>query len=94
MRIKHTTKISDITILVNAQIMEGNAFVASSSSLSPIQSQIIGKHVFNFIQLQVPPQLAAITWVHHNHPKPNNTAKTHPNKYDNILFFIKLGIKK
>ena len=96
-KIKHTTKTKDITTFVSAQIMAGKAFlglVSPSQLLNDIQSQTIGKHVFSLTQSHVSPHFAAATEFHHNHQKPNNTAKNHPNKYDNILFFINLGIKK
>jgi len=55
---------------------------------------MIGKHVFNLIPFSHDSeQFAASTEFNHNHQKPNNAAKNHPNKYDNILFFIKSGIK-
>ena len=44
--IKHTTKIKDIIIFVNAHIIIGNAPVAFALS---IQFQIIGKFVLSFI---------------------------------------------
>ena len=93
---KHTTKTKAIIIFVRAHIIVGNASVGFV--LPPhvsIQFPIIGKHVFNFIPFSHGSvQLAASTEFNHSHQNPNNTAKTHPNKYDNILFFIKLGIKK
>ena len=67
--------------------MVGNALVASVfHSHVFIQSPIMGKHVFNLIQFSHPcPHVAASTEFNHNHQNPNNTAKTHPNRYDNIL---------
>lgn len=49
--IKHTTNITDTMILDKAQTMVGNALVGFSFASSHIQFQIIGKHVFNLIQL-------------------------------------------
>ena len=60
-RIKHTTNINDTIIFANAHVILGNAFVASSSASSHIQSQITGKHVFNLTQLHSHPQVAALT---------------------------------
>ena len=50
-RIKHATKTKDITILVNAHIIYGNASVGLVPDVE-IQFHIIGKFVFNLIQLQ------------------------------------------
>ena len=85
---KHATKIKDTIILDSAHTIVGNALVVLSSLSSHIQSQIIGKHVFNLIQLQVFPQVAAFTYAHPNHQNHNNTANIPPNKYDNIFPFI------
>jgi hypothetical protein len=76
--------------------MYGKALVGLDSGLHvSIQSQIIGKHVFNLIPFSHPcPHVAASTEFNHNHQIPNRTAKTHPSKYDSILFFIYFGIKK
>ena len=69
----------------------GNAPVALSLL---IQFQMIGKHVFNLIPFSHDSeQFAASTEFNHNHQKPNNTAKNHPNKYAKIFLFIKSGIK-
>ena len=95
-KIKHTTKTNDITTFVSAQIIAGKTFlglVSLSQLPNDIQSQTIGKHVFSLIQSHVSPHFAAWTEFHHNHQKPNNTPKNHPNIYDNILFFIEFGIK-
>ena len=48
---KHTTKIRDITILINVDIIFGNAFVGfvSLQLWVSIQFQIIGKFVLSFI---------------------------------------------
>ena len=89
-RMKHTTNIKDTIIFANAHVIVGKAFVAFSSASSHIQSHIIGKHVFSLTQVHVFPQVAAFTYIHHNHQKPNNIANSHPNRYDNILFFIVL----
>ena len=52
-RIKHTTKITDMMIFVSADIIVGKAFVGLVvSAFDSIQSQMIGKHVFNLIQSQ------------------------------------------
>ena len=87
-RMKHTTSINDTIILANAHVIVGKAFVASSPPSSHIQSHIIGKHVFSLTPLHAQPQFAAFTYAHHKPQKPNNTANTHPNRYDNILFLI------
>ena len=94
-KMKHTINTRVITIFVNAHIILGNACVefVCSSPVS-IQSQIIGKHVFNLIQLHSHPHSTAWTEFCHNHQKPSSTAKNHPTKYDNTLFFINFGIKK
>ena len=49
--IKHTTKITDITIFVNIHTIYGKAFVGLTdhSHFILIQFHIIGKFVFNFI---------------------------------------------
>ena len=93
--IKHTIKTRAIIIFVNAPIIVGKAWVAFVfPSQTLIQSQIIGKHVFNLIQSsQLHQQSAAWTEFHSNHQEPNNTANIHPNKYNNS-FFINFGIKK
>ena len=95
-RIKHITKTKAMIIFVKAHIIVGNASVGLVLPLHVfIQFPIIGKHVFNLIpSSHGSVQSAASTEFNHNHHKPNNTAKNHPNKYDNILFFINFGIKK
>ena len=83
-KIKHTIKSRAIAIFVKAHIIVGNALVASVSQPHvSIQFQIIGKFVLSFIHLH---SHAALTFDQINHQKPNNTAKNHPNKYDNILY--------
>lgn len=92
--IKHTTKIIHIIYLVNPLIIQGTTFTGFASPLViSIQSLTTGKHVFNLIQLHASQHSLAWTEFHHNHQRPNNTAKIHPNKYDNTLFFINFGIK-
>ena len=51
MRIKHTTKTKDITILVKAHIIYGKA-LSGVVPFVEIQFHIIGKFVFNLIQSQ------------------------------------------
>jgi len=52
-KIKQITKIRAIIIFVNADIIEGKAFVGSVP-LVDIQSHIIGKHVFNLYPSHFP----------------------------------------
>jgi len=122
--IKHTTKIIDIIILVNALIIQGKTFVGfACQSLIVIQFQIIGKSVLSFIQLHVGSVfdcdlfcwftisfaffttcchssvvvnqlLTALYGFHATTKVTFEIIKIHPNRNDNILFFINLGIKK
>ena len=91
--IKHTTKISDTTILDNHHIITGNTFVGFvfDSLVVSIQFQIIGKLVLSFIQLH--PDVAALTWVHANHKTTGKMYIKCVNKYFNTFFIIELKAK-
>ena len=100
---KHTTKIRDMIILVRAHIIVGNAFVESSPLSSQMQSQIMGKLVLSFTQLHFFHHCCCHHCCHHQgcvvccaytYVSHIGNTNNHANKYDNILFFIKLEIKK
>ena len=101
-RIKHTTRTKETTIWDKAPIILGKALVGSVSPLFHfligIQSQIIGKHVFNFIPFSQPcPHLlfvssCAATTYHHKKLNPTNNDKKTQTKYHNLFLFINIKV--